>query len=124
MKIFEQHNEEGKLRTILDWFSASMANFQQSMGLASPFTFFGMVALIYDRYFRSYIDTINFCILFVVILIIYEIMYYKYLYPSLVRFNSKQSWKHINPMKNDIIDIKKQLNRIESTVNSNRGEIK
>jgi len=116
MKIFEQHNKEGKLRTVLDWFSASMANFQQSMGLASPFTFFGMVALIYDRYFRQYISTVNFGILFIIILVVYQLTYYKYLYPALVRFNSKQSWKHINPMKDDIVEIKKQLDRIEDNM--------
>ena len=121
MKFLEQHNEEGKLRDVLDWFSASLANFQQSMGFASTLTPIGVAALIYDKYFRAYISTLNFGILFIVIFVIYQISYYKYLYPALVRFNSKQSWKHVNPMKDDIVEINARLKKIEVIIGQKKS---
>jgi hypothetical protein len=108
-----QHNKEGRVMDTMDLFSASMANFQQSMALASPFTLFGMTALIYDRFFRGYITTAEFGILFISAFVVYQILHYKYIYPALVRFGSKQSWKHKNPMKEDIVQLEEHLCRIE-----------
>lgn len=113
---FKQHDNEGRIMNTMDLFSASMANFQQSMSLASPFTLFGMTALVYDRFFRGYITTIEFGVLFIVAFLIYQVIHYKYVYPALVRFGSRQSWKHKNPMKDDIVKLEAHLCEIEQLI--------
>lgn len=88
--------------------------FSNSLIILSPISFIGILALNYDRYIKYWIDLNTFIFLSVVVFIIYEWIFFIFVFPSIVQFGNRQSYTHENPIKREFDEIKVTLNRIES----------
>ncbi len=88
--------------------------FSSSLVILAPFSFIGILALNYDRYIKYWIDLNTFIFISIVVFIIYEWIFFIFVYPSMVQFGNRQTYTHENPMKQEFDEIKVTLNRIES----------
>ncbi len=95
-------------------FGGLIAVFSSSLVILSPFSFIGILALNYDRYIKYWIDLNTFIFISMVIFIIYEWIFFIFVYPSMVQFGNRQTYTHENPIKQEFDEIKVTLNRIES----------
>lgn len=91
-----------------------LAVFSNSLVILSPFSFIGILALNYDRYIKYWLDLNTFIFISAVLFIIYEWIFFIFLYPSIVRFGNRQIYEHDNPMKKEFDEIKATLKNIES----------
>ena len=88
--------------------------FSSSLVILSPFSFIGILALNYDRYLKYWIDLNTFIFISAILFIIYEWIYFIFMYPSMIQFGNRQTYAHENPMKKEFDEIKTTLNRIET----------
>lgn len=107
-RVMKQHRiDKGQFGGLVNVFSSSLV-------ILSPFSFIGILALNYDRYIKYWMDLNTFIIISVVISIIYEWLFFAFVYPSMVQFGNRQVYEHNNPMKKDFDEIKATLKHIES----------
>lgn len=88
--------------------------FQNSLVALAPFSFIGIVALNYDKYLKYWIDLNTFIIISTILFIIYEWLYFVFVFPSIVHFANRQACAHENPIYNDLKEIKKTTEMMES----------
>lgn len=87
--------------------------FASSLVILQPFSFIGILALNYDRYIKWWIDINTFIIVSFIGLVVYEWMFFAFIFPSMMRFNSRQVCAHDNPIYNEMQDMKLVLKKIE-----------
>lgn len=117
MKMIRQYRiDDGLIGGFLSIFTQSMFIF----GIAN---FLGISALVYQSILRHYISIYIFFILMAVGYFAWMIIYYSFIMPSMIQFGNRQSYAHGNPMKDDIMvlknqldDIKKELDKIKSSI--------
>ena len=98
--------------------------FTQSMFIFSIINFLGISALVYQSILKRYIPL---WIFFIVIGIGYfgwMMVYYSIIMPSMIQFGNRQGYRHGNPMREDIMSIKKELKEIRKELYDMRSIIK
>ena len=95
-------------------FGGLISVFSSSLVILSPFSFIGILALNYDRYIKYWMDLNMFIFISAVLFIIYEWIFFIFVYPSMIRFGNRQIYEHDNPMKKEFDEIKEALKNIES----------
>lgn len=107
-RVMKQHQiDKGQFGGLISVFSSSLV-------ILSPFSFIGILALNYDRYIKYWLDLNTFIFISTVLFIIYEWIFFIFVYPSMVRFGNRQIYEHDNPMKKEFDEIKATLMNIES----------
>lgn len=95
-------------------FGGLLAIFSSSLVILSPFSFIGILALNYDRYLKYWLDLNTFIFISAVLFILYEWIFFIFVYPSMMQFGNRQVCLHENPMYNDIKEMKTTLKKIEA----------
>jgi hypothetical protein len=82
--------------------------FMNSLFVVSPINFIGILALNYDKYIKYWINIYQFAIISFIFLVIYEWIFFAYIYPSMMTFSNGQVFEAENPVikRMDIIEEK------------------
>ena len=79
-----------------------------SLIVMQPISFIGIIALNYDKYIKYWIDIYTFMIFSTILFIVYEWMFFAFVYPSMMTFMNRQVFEKENPVikRMDIIEEK------------------
>jgi hypothetical protein len=72
--------------------------------------------LVYDKYLSGHVPIYIGVLIGVICVPSWWFFYYSVLYPSLVQYTNRQSWKHNNPIKKEFDDVNRRLDKIEKLV--------
>jgi len=86
--------------------------FMNSLIVVSPFSFLGILALNYDKYIKYWIDIYTFFILSAIFFVVYEWMFFAFVYPSMMTFMNGQTFKAENPVMERMDIIEEKLDRL------------
>ena len=86
--------------------------FMNSMVILAPMNFIGIVALNYDKYIKYWIDIYSFAIISFIFLIVYEWIFFAYVYPSMMTFSNGQVFIEENPAMKKMDIIEEKLNKL------------
>jgi len=85
----------------------------QSNFIFNMLNFVGVWTLFYDRFLKVYIPIYYGMIIIISGVIAWWCIYYSIVYPSLIQYTNRQSWKHRNPIKKEFDDMNERLDKIE-----------
>lgn len=107
MRIIKQRRvDSGQIGGILSIFT-------QSMFIFGIVTFLNTTALVYQSILRYYINLWGFVIIIGIGLLLWMMIYYVIIMPSMIRFGNRQGYEHGNPIREDIEIIKRELKEIK-----------
>lgn len=89
--------------------------FSNSLVILAPFSFIGILALNYDRYIRHWISLELFILLSVAAFILYEWIFFAFIFPSMMRFGGNQTYIY-GPIKDELDEIKNKLQLINGKI--------
>jgi hypothetical protein len=102
MKLKQVKIDNGQLGGVLQ-----MVN--QSMFIFNFLTFITNIALFYESIMYKYVSFRTGAIIMMVCVICWWITYYTIIYPSMIRFANRQTYKHGNPIRSDIEDLRREI---------------
>lgn len=84
-----------------------------------PFTLLsliGIATLNYDKFLKVYMSFTSFILLAVFALLIWEYIFYVYVFPSFVIFSNRQSCTHSNPMMDKLNQIENKIEELNKKI--------
>lgn len=85
----------------------------QSMFVFNFGTFIQACIRTYDDYLKTYISIYQGIAILLFCSVLWWSSYYFVIYPSIVQYSNKQSWRHGNPMKVEFEALNDRLDKIE-----------
>ena len=102
-----------------------MSIYSQTAVIYSPLTLLGVVTTVYglwgNEYIRLWLPWFNAYHLFgimVILLLVIMFLFHRFILPSYYAFQMQQSYKHRNPVTQDLVEIKERLVEIERLLNN------
>ncbi len=86
--------------------------FMNSLIVMQPINFIGILALNYDKYIKNWITIYQFAIVSFIFFIIYEWIFFAFIYPSMMKFMNGQTYTEENQVIIKIDIIEKKLDKL------------
>lgn len=109
MKQYSSGNLGRKIGGMITTFSGSLI-------ILSPFSFIGIVLLVFDKYIQQWMSLTTFIVIGGIFFIFYEWSYFAFVYPAIINYSSKQSFIHGNPIKDELNTINKKLDELNKLI--------
>jgi len=118
MKMIKQHKiDDGQIGGFLSIFT-------QGMFIFSIVNFLGISALVYQSILKSYMPLWTFLIFMAIGYLGWMILYYSMIMPSMIQFGNRQGYAHGNPIRDDILSLKNELQEIRNELQEIKTGVK
>ncbi len=97
--------------------------FGSSLIVLQPFSFIGILALNYDRFIKNWIDLNTFIVISTICFIVYEWIFFAFVFPSMIRFSNRQGCMHENPIYIESQKIKSIVEKIDIKLNREKDNL-